>query len=1031
KTDVKGFYVFDRKAGFVSHFDLPNGGFELNNDYEMITDRRGLIWTGTIGNGIYVIDPQKQTIRHISKLPGSNNANVKQIMEDKEGNIWLGSINGLSIIDPGSGKIRFLNKAGGLLSDTITGLFMDSESKIWAATVAKGVDLINSKEGTIKHISKAQGINNVVNHFSEDNNRNLWLASDNGVYIFESSLQKLKHIDAAKGLSDNKIKTILRDNREQIWIATYAGLNLVDTKGIMPDYLTESNGLSGTDVWSFIKDTRQRIWIGSLSGMDIYYPDKQIIKSVEKELQMKKGRNISYYFTPAQNGKILISAAGYGLGIVDPGKDSITYITKAQGQQNIFPSSILEDNTGRIWTGSFQKRGIEIIDLKKNSFSLLTNKNGLTGSIVWALMQDHKGQIWAATDSGLNIIDPVNKTIRYLTGDGDVDKENGGCLLMDDEERVWIGTRNGILIADEKNKLLTTITTNQGLPAPDMYTLFKHKGRIYAGTGNGLTVFAPKGTDSSSRQNQFEWKMKSYGKGQGLIYTNFNANAVLAYNDKLWWGIETKALTITNEPRDDSSVALTYISGISISDKIQNFVGSKWLQHDLPAPDTIWSIKKDTFYLKDKLPAESNWLQKSNITWDSLTGYFNLPVNLVLPYSQNYLSFQFAGSPLSNRDKTRYRYILQGHDKKWSAITDNPFSENYRDLAAGKYIFKVCSMGFNGLWSPPAAFSFTVRPPWWNTWWAYLLYAGIFYIIVRGIVAYRSRWLKEENQRLEKMVTKRTNELSQSLNDLKATQSQLVQSEKMASLGELTAGIAHEIQNPLNFVNNFSEVNRELIEEMKEELIAGHTDQAISIANDIKDNEEKIGHHGKRADSIVKGMLQHSGGSSNVKEPTDINALADEYLRLSWHGLRARDKSFNATIKTDFNETIGKINIIPQDIGRVLLNLYNNAFYAVLDKKKSWFSTATDPADKYEPTVSVSTKKIGDKIEIRVKDNGNGVPQKVIDKIFQPFFTTKPTGQGTGLGLSLSYDIIKKGHSGELKVETKEGEGAEFIIQLP
>jgi signal transduction histidine kinase len=272
-------------------------------------------------------------------------------------------------------------------------------------------------------------------------------------------------------------------------------------------------------------------------------------------------------------------------------------------------------------------------------------------------------------------------------------------------------------------------------------------------------------------------------------------------------------------------------------------------------------------------------------------------------------------------------------------------------------------------------------------------------------------------------------QIEKTLIDLKQAQSQLIQSEKMASLGELTAGIAHEIQNPLNFVNNFSEVSSELLDEMIIELGNDNKADAISIADDVKQNLEKILHHGKQADGIVKGMLQHSRSISAVKEPTDINKLADEYLRLAFHGLRAKDKSFNAVLKTDYDETIGNINIIPQDIGRVLLNLYNNAFYAVIEKKKQL-------GDGYEPTVSVSTRLSLPPpgglrgAEIKVADNGNGIPQKVLDKIFQPFFTTKPTGQGTGLGLSLSYDIIKA-HGGELKVETKEGEYAEFKILLP
>ncbi|MEO6636911.1 MAG: ATP-binding protein, partial [Ginsengibacter sp.] len=256
--------------------------------------------------------------------------------------------------------------------------------------------------------------------------------------------------------------------------------------------------------------------------------------------------------------------------------------------------------------------------------------------------------------------------------------------------------------------------------------------------------------------------------------------------------------------------------------------------------------------------------------------------------------------------------------------------------------------------------------------------------------------------------------------ELKATQAQLIQSEKMASLGELTAGIAHEIQNPLNFVNNFSDVNKELLEELKHEAENGNIEEIKAIATNIISNEEKINHHGKRADAIVKGMLQHSRKSNTVKEPADINALCNEFLRISYHGLRAKNVLFNAAIKTDFDPAIGKIKVIQQDIGRLLLNIFNNAFYAVAEKKRQ-------QPDNYEPCVSVSTKKINDRIEIKISDNGNGIPQNILDKIFQPFFTTKPTGQGTGLGLSLSYDIIKA-HGGEIKVGTKEGEGTEFII---
>jgi signal transduction histidine kinase len=304
------------------------------------------------------------------------------------------------------------------------------------------------------------------------------------------------------------------------------------------------------------------------------------------------------------------------------------------------------------------------------------------------------------------------------------------------------------------------------------------------------------------------------------------------------------------------------------------------------------------------------------------------------------------------------------------------------------------------------------------------LIALVLIFLISALLLYRNNKIRRmANQKLEKAYT-----------DLKQTQAQLIQAEKMASLGELTAGIAHEIQNPLNFVNNFSEVNKELAEELEQEIDKGNYTDAKTIVKDIKENEDKIMLYGKRADAIVKGMLQHSRTSSGTKEPTDINKLADEYVRLAYHGFRAKDKSFNATLKTDFDEAIGKVHIIPQDIGRVLLNLMNNALYAVDEKKKQL-------GGAYEPEVRVSTKLINgqgnpsiresaNSVIISVHDNGNGISENNRNKIFQPFFTTKPTGEGTGLGLSLSYDIVKA-HGGEIKVESRPGAGTMFTISLP
>jgi len=288
--------------------------------------------------------------------------------------------------------------------------------------------------------------------------------------------------------------------------------------------------------------------------------------------------------------------------------------------------------------------------------------------------------------------------------------------------------------------------------------------------------------------------------------------------------------------------------------------------------------------------------------------------------------------------------------------------------------------------------------------------------------------LSESNIQVQKQhdeILSSKNELQKTLTNLKSTQAQLIHAEKMASLGELTAGIAHEIKNPLNFVNNFSEVSNELVNEIKELLQKENNKEGLEIVKDLKQNLEKINQHGKRADSIVKGMLLHSRGTSGEKTLTDINELLDQYVNLAYHGLRAQNKDFNISIEKNYDDTLEKINVVPQDISRVFLNIINNACYAAYNRKKK----SSD--DSFSPILKVSTKRLNEKVEIRIADNGNGIPKVIIDKIFQPFFTTKPSGEGTGLGLSLSYDIVTKLHGGDVKVESEEGESSEFIIALP
>jgi signal transduction histidine kinase len=394
---------------------------------------------------------------------------------------------------------------------------------------------------------------------------------------------------------------------------------------------------------------------------------------------------------------------------------------------------------------------------------------------------------------------------------------------------------------------------------------------------------------------------------------------------------------------------------------------------------------------------------------------------------ENSYRFEFAAPYFEEEKKTKYQTYLEGFDPDWVDWNDNKFKE-YTNLPPGPYTFHVRALANTGRISEEAFYSFVVLPPWYATWWAYLLYAFLVGAVITSIVKWRSKKLKAENLILEERVNERTAELEKSLSDLKNTQSQLIHAEKMASLGELTAGIAHEIQNPLNFVNNFSEVSEELIDEMKEEIDRGNYDDVKAISDDLRDNLSKIKFHGKRADGIVKSMLQHSRKDNGKKELTDINQVADEYLRLSYHGLRAKDKSFFADFHLDADPSLPKVEVIPQEIGRVLLNLINNAFYAASEKKKLLEESGN--LGDFKPKVWVITKNESEGVTISIRDNGNGIPDDIKSKIFQPFFTTKPAGSGTGLGLSMSYDIITKGHQGKLEVQSKSGEFTEFTIFL-
>jgi len=626
----------------------------------------------------------------------------------------------------------------------------------------------------------------------------------------------------------------------------------------------------------------------------------------------------------------------------------------------------------------------------------------------------------------------------YLPVSGDsrsISSNEISFIAEDGKQRLWIGTDGGLNLYDyEQNNF--TVFRSTVLSSTNFFNIDKN-GEPWFGTyssGGLVNVDVEKGI------------IIAFDESKGLLQNDLSSGQngrIVKDEFGRFWLATQRGLSVF-DPETKSFVSYFEKDGFQPYDRryvtIATSDGSIWIggYHGLNRIIPANLLKKDntlpSIVITDVTINDSLYSKPDGTIFKQSVAYTNA---IELEYWQKDLSFDFVALHYLRSEDNQYSWKLENYDKNWSAPSKERRA-SYTNLTPGKYVFRVKASNADGVWNEEGiSMTITILPPWWLTWWAYTIYALLFLGALRIFSLWRERRLRWEKEQLQQKVEERTSELKESLESLKSTQTQLIQSEKMASLGELTAGIAHEIQNPLNFVNNFSELSTELIDEMNEELEKGELDEAKSIASDIKQNLEKINHHGKRADNIVKGMLAHSRKSSGEKILTDINALADEYLRLSYHGIRAKDKSFNASFKTEFDADLPKVSVIPQDIGRVLLNLINNAFQACTER----LALSEDEVSEVEvsrsailpsknPLVTVSTARVPGGIKISVSDNGPGIPEEIKDKIFQPFFTTKPAGQGTGLGLSLSYDIVKA-HGGELKVESNTGVGTEFIVLLP
>ena len=1016
---------FNTKTTNFESYNKTQSGIHFSADYNTISkmaDGRMIFKTDY---GLFTYNNQTKAFKGVMTSPDtSRRIKISQVYEapSTPGIIWM------NLYDVHSKKkiLRCFNTTTKLIkdyylssltnlsnrNDSINAIFEDKQKHLWFAT-QHGLLLLNRKTG----------------------NFNIYLATDTGKEFFKNSF--LGIIEGKNGtLWLNGPKAILNFDPETHEFKRYTS---------NPD---DQNAVIGSEngIIDILVDKSGLLWVTFINHeVDIENRVTSAFSIWAKQPSNPKG------YPGDSPGGLITDKEGFvwftnkaGIYKWLPGSDTFLQIYK--NPANTFLRGLALDKYENIYFSS--AKGLLVLNKKSRRVhiysSFANDSTSISSGKINRLLVDHTGLVWIGTNiNGINSFDPATQKFRrypFIVNDGH--KANNGKLddqrvltiYEDRQGNIWIGTnRGGLCRFDRKTGKFKSYLLNKEIHLECVDAIFEDReGRLWVGSYlNGLCEF----NVTTSRY------VRHINEDTGLLFNT--VDDVLQDEKGLIWATSARGLTSLN-PADGSikryplnsimpgvsaAVQLNDLiaSGdhfiLGLANSIVQFKPADLAGNTIPPEVHIEKISHNNPGAKKEIPSTVQIYGQQKID---------------LPWNQNRITLTYVALHFINPAQNKYAYYMDGYDKQWVQAGAQR-EVTYTNLSPGTYTFRVKAANSDGIWNNHGdSFLIIIRSPWWFTWWAWLLYLAMFTTAIYAFIIYRSRYLVLENRQLEQKVADRTKQLSEqqeeittqrdqladTITDLKATQNQLIQSEKMASLGELTAGIAHEIQNPLNFVNNFSEVSKELMEELSEELDKGDIKEVKAISLDVIQNLEKINHHGKRADFIVKGMLQHSHNSTGERQLTNINVLADEFLKLSYHGLRAKDKSFNAEIVTHFAPDLPKVNIVQQDIGRVLLNLFNNAFYAVNEKQKT---VKTD----YKPAIAVSTYAENGHVIIKVKDNGIGIPDAIKDKIMQPFFTTKPTGEGTGLGLSLSYDMVVKGHGGKIELITIVGEFTEFIVTLP
>ena len=1066
-------------------------GLSNNLIHCLAEDQEGNIWIGTEGGGISIYDGYTFTIKNTSdglandviygitqvgngniwiaageggasKYDGENFTTYNQnnglqgnsiikIAEDNNGFIWFATgSNGISRFD-GESFLDFSEKDG-LAENAINCIKIDSSGNIWIGTKGGGISKYQEspdleEKGTFTNFTTSKGLgHNDVWDIEEDLEGNLWFATDGGgVSKFDG--EKFTTYTTAQGLPENVVYSISIDGKGSLWFGT-AGGGLSLYTGSAFNNFTSDFGLANNSVYGILEDDSGNLWFGTDGGGISKYNGKSFTNFTSDQglpnplvisaLKDKKGQ---LWFGTGGGGIAL-----YKKESIQSKKPSFTVFDTSSGLPNDIIYALKEDSQGNIWIGTI---GAGLVKFDWNTepsgqsgFITFNADHGLGSNYIYSILEDRKGNLWVGTAGGGVSKFDGKSFINFTTAQG-LSNNIVWSILEDKAGNLWFATQGGG-VSRFDGQSFSSFTIKEGLSDDTVYDLLEDKeGNIFIGSNHGFTVIPAK--VATLPFPEISGSLEYYNTANGYPVKDVNKGMYLDRSGNIWAGngSDKTGLVKFNYQalRKNQKRPSVKIKNIGINEQPISWISLQKFNDENGVSDSL----KPLAYITDEvrvfgrpLTDEQRKAQQeefSKVQFSEITRFENFPENLTLPYSQNQITIDFGTDELIRPNLIEYQYILEDYSKSWSPVIKSSLA-TFGNIGEGDYVFKVKAR-FKGPaeeegkeWSEEVFYRFSVLPPWYRTWWAYLIYLILFMVVIRRIhVFQKNRTIRKERDRMQQRELEHAKEIEKAYLDLKTTQAQLIQQEKLASLGQLTAGIAHEIKNPLNFVNNFSEVSREMMQEVREEietvkayrdrpLPADSLDEISAILDDIESNLEKIHHHGTRADGIVTSMLQHSRGGSDKIEPTDLNALIKEYVNLAFHGMRAKKNPINVDIDLQLDPKIKTVDLIEEDFSRVILNLTNNAFDAM-----------RETAGQRPLKLTVRTKQKPNAIQIEVEDNGTGIPDAIKDKILQPFFTTKKGTEGTGLGLSITNDIIKA-HGGKLEVTSRVGEGTKFMIIL-